>query len=327
MKPVYGVIFAAVFGFVYPAAAHHSAAMFDLQAVVTFQGTVTSFEWTNPHVYINVEVSDGNGQVTQWEIEGDPTSLMIRSGWTATTLAPGNVITARVNPARGTERTHARLVSLATSDGAVLTPRSRGNESTVRATGIAGVWDGIRAFATRSVAMPAPTAAGASWQAVYTNADSPTAQCVALVPPFFATVPYMYEIEILDDRVLFSSEFYSSERTVFMDGRGHPENAERTLQGHSIGRWERETLVVDTVQFSDLRNGNLFGIPSAAQKHVVERYELSEDGTRLLINYFLEDPEYLAEPFEGGYYWDYSPGAEMLPFTCDPENALRYILE
>jgi len=149
MNPVYGVIVAAVFGLVYPAAAHHSAAMFDLAAVVTLQGNVTGFEWTNPNVYINVEVSDGNGQLTQWEIEGDPTSLMIRSGWTATTLAPGDVVTDRVNPARRTERTHARLVSLVTKDGAVLTPRSRGNESTVRATGIAGVWDGIRAFAMR----------------------------------------------------------------------------------------------------------------------------------------------------------------------------------
>ena len=270
--------------------------MFDSEAVVTFQGTVTAFEWTNPHVYIMVEVTDGIGQATEWEIEGDPTALMTRSGWTATTIAPGDVVTAIVNPARGTQRTHARLVSLATSDGAVLTPRSRGNESTVRATGIAGVWDNIRAFATRSLAMPTPTAAGATWQAAYTNADSPTAQCIPLVSPFFATVPYRYEIELLDDRILFRSEFYTSERTVFMDGRGHPESAERTLQGHSIGWWEGEALIVDTVHFSDLRNGNLFGIPSGAQKHVVERYELSEDGTRLLIDFVLEDPNIWPSP-------------------------------
>jgi len=327
MKPVFCVIIAAVFGFVCPAAAHHSAAMFDLEAVVTFQGTVTQFEWANPHVYIHVEVADATGQVIQWEIEGASTPLMMRSGWTATTLAAGEIVTTRVNPARGTERTHARLVSLVTSDGAVLTPRSRGNESTVRATNIAGTWDGIRAFAARSLAMPVPTAAGAVRQAAYTNADDPTAQCVALVAPFFATVPYLYEIEILDDRILLRSEFYGSERTVFMDGRGHPENTERTLQGHSIGWWEGEALIVDTLHFSDLRNGNLFGIPSGAQKHVIERYQLSEDETRLLINFVLEDPEYLAEPFEGDFYWDFSPATEMLPFTCDLENAQRYILE
>ena len=175
--------------------------------------------------------------------------------------------------------------------------------------------------------MPTPTASGATWQAAYTNADSPTAQCVALVAPFFANVPYLYEIEILDDRIIFRSEFYSAERTVFMDERNHPENAERTLQGHSIGWWEGEALIVDTVHFSDLRNGNLFGIPSGAQKHVIERYELSEDRTRLLIDFVLEDPEYLADPFEGSTYWDFSPRTEMLPFTCDPVNAQRYILE
>ena len=65
MKPVCYVIFAAVFGFACPAAAHHSAVMFDSEAVVTFQGTVTAFEWTNPHVYIYVEVTDGIGQATE----------------------------------------------------------------------------------------------------------------------------------------------------------------------------------------------------------------------------------------------------------------------
>ena len=327
MKPFVWAISAAVVGLVCPAHAHHSAAMFDLESIITLQGAVTKFEWTNPHVYIHVEVTNATGQPTEWEIEADPTPLMIRSGWTATTVAPGDVVTVRINPARDTERTHARLASLATSDGSILTPRSRGNESTVQATSIAGIWDGIRAFATRSLAMPMPTALGAVQQAAYTNADSPTAQCVALVAPFFASVPYLYEIELLNDRVLIKSEFYDSERTVFTDGRNHPEIAERTLQGHSIGWWEGEVLVVDTVNFSDLRNGNLFGIPSGEQKHVIERYALSEDRTRLLIDYILEDPEYLAEPFENSTYWDFSANTEMLPFTCDLENAQRYILE
>ena len=327
MNPVYCVIFAAVFGFVYPAAAHHSAAMFDLEAVVTIQGTVTAFEWTNPHVYINVEVTDGIGQTTEWEIEGDPTPLMARNGWTATTVAPGDVVTARVNPARGTERTHARLVSLVTSDGAVLTPRSRGNESTVRATGIAGVWDGIRGFASRSLAMPTPTAAGATWQAVYTNADNPVSQCHPHVSPQVIAIPYRYEIEIQEDRIVIRSEFFNVERTVFMDGRSHPENGNRTPQGHSIGWWEGEVLVVDTVNFTNHRTGNLFGIPSGAQKHVVERYELNEDGTQLFVEYTIEDPEYLVGEVSGSIFWDYAPDSEMSPFGCDPENARRYVIE
>ncbi len=327
MKPTYCIVFATVFAFVDPAAAHHSNAMFDLESVITLQGTVTGYEWTNPHVYIHIETTDGAGQAAEWEIEGDPTPLMIRSGWTATTVSQGDVVTARIHPARNTQRTHARLVSLVTSDGTLLTPRSRGNESTVLATSIAGTWDAIRGFTTRDFGMATPTEAGASWQAEYTNADNPLAQCIPFVSPYFAMVPYVFEIEILDDRILLRSELYSSERIVFMDGRGHPANGERTTQGHSIGWWEEEALVVDTVNFSDLRNGNLFGIPSGAQKHVIERYELSEDGTRLLFSFVLEDPEYLVGTVEGGTFWDYSPAGEMLPFTCDPENAQRYILE
>ena len=87
-----------------------------------------------------------------------------------------------------------------------------------------------------------------------------------------------------------------------MDGRGHPETDERTSwEGHSIGRWEGETLVVDTTQFRDHPEGNGRGVPSGALKHMIERYSLSEDGRRVVIDVFLEDPEFLAEPFKRPY--------------------------
>ena len=73
-----------------------------------------------------------------------------------------------------------------------------------------------------------------------------------------------------------------------MDGRGHPENGERTNQGHSIGFWEGEVLVVDTALFADYRSGSLDGVPSGAAKHVVERYSLSPDRTQLIVEYFAD---------------------------------------
>ena len=135
------------------------------------------------------------------------------------------------------------------------------------------------------------------------------------------------EIDIVEDRIFIRSEFFNVERTVYMDGRGHPENAERTNQGHSIGAWEGDVLVVDTTLFTDGRTGNGGCIPSGAQKHVSERYELNEDRTRLMIEYIVEDPEYLASPTMGGNFWDYAPDREMLSFPCDPENAALYGLE
>jgi hypothetical protein len=82
-----------------------------------------------------------------------------------------------------------------------------------------------------------------------------------------------------------------------MEG-AHAGEGERTLQGHSIGWWEGETLVVDTVDFAVHRSpyGSGTGIPLGTEKHVVERYRLSDDGTHAFVDIVLEDSEYLAEP-------------------------------
>ena len=115
--------------------------------------------------------------------------------------------------------------------------------------------------------------------------------------------------------------------TIYMDGRGHPGNGEPSNQGHSIDRWEGDVLVVDSTLFEENRAGNRAGIPSSAQKHVVERYALNEDGTQIVIDFIVEDPEYLAEPLTGGIEWDYAPDLEMLRFSCDPESASRYTFQ
>ena len=118
-----------------------------------------------------------------------------------------------------------------------------------------------------------------------------------------------------------------------MDGRGHPENGARTNQGHSIGRWEDDVLVVDTTHFEDHLLGNsvplsaVQGIASGAQKHVVERYQLSEDGTRLSIDFLVEDPEYLEEPFTATMEWDYASDIEPIRFGCEPEEARRFTFQ
>ena len=109
-----------------------------------------------------------------------------------------------------------------------------------------------------------------------------------------------------------------------MDGREHPDNGERTLYGHSIGRCENGVLVVDTALFTDHRSPYGTGLPSGAQKHVVERFALNEDGSSLTIDVLLEDPEYLASTFTGSLNWDYTPDFELYRYDCDPEVAGKF---
>jgi Family of unknown function (DUF6152) len=82
-----------------PVSAHHSAAMFDHQKQVTLSGTVKTFQFTNPHCWIQLLVSDAGGTV-EWSIEMSSPAHLIRSGWNRNTLRPGDKITVVIHPVR-----------------------------------------------------------------------------------------------------------------------------------------------------------------------------------------------------------------------------------
>ncbi len=258
MRSNYAVLIIAVLItgvlFVVPTAfAHHSGAMFDLASTVNIEGTVSRYVWANPHVYVHVEARDNSGQLVEWQIEADPTPLMTRNGWTATTLAPGDPVSLLANPDRNAQRSHGRLVSLTKSDGVLLARRSNTAPATVFAVGLSGVWGPLigQTDTRRSFQAGTPTEMGAAAQRTYTSAENPEALCIpGPTPASIDGGPYLHEIDIREDVIFIRTEYFSIERTVYMDGRGHPENGERSNQGHSIGFWEEEILVVDTTLFA-----------------------------------------------------------------------------
>ena len=313
-----------------PASAHHSAAQYDATAPVTVQGTVSRVDWTNPHVYIYVDTKGTGGAQAQWVVETDPTPILIRSGWTRDSVRVGAAVTVRMNPARDKQRNHAQLVSLSTGNGVVLVPRAPVARTETRAASIAGVWNSLRGFGQRKFGSLKPTEKGLAMMKTFSEAASPIVDCVPHVVPQLTTLPYLTEVEVRGDRIMMRSEFLNVDRTIYMDGRSHPRNGMRTRQGHSIGRWEGDVLVVDTRLFADHRVGNSFGsafasgLAAGSQKHVVERYRLSEDRTRMLIDFVIEDPEYLVEPITASAEWDYAPQQKLQRFGCTPEEARRF---
>jgi len=310
-----------------PASAHHSNIIFDRDTEVTIRGAVSRYVWRNPHVYIYVEAPNAAGGTSEWQIEADPTPIMARSGWGQDSLLPGDPVIVRGYPDRTNPDEHALLISLATPDGVLLTMRTGGRDAPVAAESFAGKWDGVRGSFTRTFNYGQLTEKGLMAQAAYDESMNPVIDCIAYPLPTIVSSPYMFEVELLDDRVLIRTEFYNVERTIWMDGRGHPETGEPTTQGHSIGRWEGDVLVVDTTSFTAYRAGNRSGIPSGLEKHVVERYGLSEDRTQLNIDYVVDDPEYMVEPMTGEIFWDYAPDRAFEPFGCDSENARLYAID
>jgi hypothetical protein len=136
---------------------------------------------------------------------------------------------------------------------------------------------------------------------------------------------HVNDIDIRDDRVVITSESDRESRVIFTDGRDHSADGERSLRGHSIGRWEGPVLTVETTLFSEHRRGNGLRIPSGPDKRLTERYEPTPDGSRLRLSYVLEDPEYFVEPVAGEFEWHYAPDFDLIPYSCDLDVARRYL--
>jgi hypothetical protein len=102
-----------------PARAHHSFAMFDTTKRVTLAGTVTAFEWTNPHAYIELDVPDDKGTIKHWSIELGSPSILMQGGWKFKDLKYGDKVTAIVNPLKNGDA-GALLSSITMPDGRVL---------------------------------------------------------------------------------------------------------------------------------------------------------------------------------------------------------------
>ncbi len=96
------IVFAAsVIGFILisrPAMAHHSSAMFDKSLVRQESATVREFQWTNPHVWIQVYIENESGGQEEWSIEGGGPNSLFRKGWRPNSFNPGDVVEIKFNP-------------------------------------------------------------------------------------------------------------------------------------------------------------------------------------------------------------------------------------
>jgi hypothetical protein len=104
---------------------------------------------------------------------------------------------------------------------------------------------------------------------------------------------------------------------IFLDGRGHPQDADPTWMGHSVGQWEGDTLVVDTTGFNDKSWLRLS--PHTEMLRVVKRFRRPDLG-HLEIDVTIDDPGSLSRPWKGRLVWDLAPGEDVHEFICSENN-------
>jgi Family of unknown function (DUF6152) len=103
------------------AGAHHSFAMFDLGKDFTVEAVVKEVQFTNPHVWLQIMVTDDKGVATEWSIESGAPGMMLRNGWKPSTLKPGDKVTLTMHPLKNGSP-GGSLVSVKVPDGRVLGP-------------------------------------------------------------------------------------------------------------------------------------------------------------------------------------------------------------
>jgi hypothetical protein len=156
----------------------------------------------------------------------------------------------------------------------------------------------------------------AAWDA-FDLADDPAIQCEPF--PTFRTSLHSDPIvfEKYDDHILIKGEDLTLDRTVYTDGRGHPENLELSPAGHAIGWYEDGVFVVETVGVSPSLVDDQLTLLSSDQAYSVERYWLSDDGRQLETQVTIHDPVMLRAPLTINRPRVLTPDVELDRAPCE----------
>jgi hypothetical protein len=149
--------------------------------------------------------------------------------------------------------------------------------------------------------------------------DGPAANCVPNGMPSIMTQPYPIEFLFTPGKVTIMIEAYSQWRQIFTDGRKHPEDPDLTFNGHSIGHWEGDTLVVDTVGFTTATGILGYGMKHSDKMRIVERMRLTE-ADRLEIQTTITDSEALTKPYTATRVYGRHRDWTLAEYQCQENN-------
>ena len=386
------------------AVAHHSAVAFDKEKTITISGEVTRFVWRNPHMAINMEVTNDDGEKELWKIEGPGTTVLSKQGFSRTSLSTGDQITVVVNPMKS-GRPGGLLAAITLADGTT----HGTNEEYAASTGPAAPTPSRTEQVVRTIPSLldyVPPPAGETWQErerktrpaqlpmigtdprqtgpgaldpehlakdwpeaafdltgtwafrgerewgenygmyefkphpqwtekgqqiydeyqVYAKAGrrfaEPTAQCYPAGMPRLMTRYGSLMMMQYPTAIFMVSRLNNEYRAIWLDGRQPEPEASRdwNWNGESIGRWEGDTLVVETTGFTDENHLIQQGVFTGDQLKVVERIQMINDGNTMVTEYIMTDPEHWVGEWRHIKFRDRILNADVREATCLPAD-------
>jgi hypothetical protein len=325
--------------------AHHGAVghptLYLAENLIEFEGEITAVLWRNPHPRMRMSVTEGNGEEAIWELELNSSPI----GFTRRGISADDFVQV------GDQVRVAGVVAMfdAQSLGVLHYLRPDGREyingnrelrwsnveftSAVQAIdpakiaaaeqsaqGIFRVWGGnVRrgggAHPAVTIYQPYLTERGAEMAAAWNRAtDDAELDCRQGLPgAMFDPTP----IELVDagDRILVLGQEYDIERTIYLNADAAIVEPGGSALGHSVGRWDGDTLVVTTTNIN-WPQFDPFGTPQSDQAEYLETFRFSAEDNTLHYSFTSTDPVMFTQPITLTRQRRWTPGIEIVPFNC-----------
>ena len=321
------------------AVAHHSRVEFNRGEMYEFEGVVVDIAWRSPHVMISVREQTADGP-KDWILEGPGAGTLVHEG-----LLDGHVDIGDQVWAAGQRSNRRddwlRLAGIMASDGPelVFAGSARWSDNFIggeveaaepahaaasdEPDGMFRVWVWRGGTPYDIPEMPPLNADGlAAYQAYDPLQDDPALVCDLPGMPRVMTIAGSRPFEMMRDgeSIRIHSMNYNQIRTIHMDTDVDPSTVEASKLGFSRGRWEGETLVVETnrINYPFFDIPPWWGVPQTEDIEIVERFTL--EGETLVYDFWAFDPNTFAEPLDRPRFlvWTWEPGLEVTPDNCEP---------
>lgn len=316
------------------ASGHHAfSAFYDTDNIGDIRGELIEIFWINPHTSFRIRTEDGE----VWNVETAPVNRLQRIGLEGSVDVGDQVTFTGAFSRLGRNEVLATNMTLPSGEEVLLDPgfarrlgladrvagnqgeEAIGSEAAVEIAqqdGIFRVWSRARSPDDRDPERTLTEAALAAVDAWDPITDDPALRCVAPGMPVAMDTPFPIAFEEGDGQILLRIEQWDGLRTIHMESVPAEEDPADSIMGHSVGRWEGQTLVVETTNIS-WPYVDEFGTPKSEDYALVERFTFSEDNSAMVWEATATDPAtYTGPAFLGSVSYAWVPGEEIKPYDC-----------